>query len=247
MSLGSLNGYGSTIFQTKKALDENSTKPLRQDSEDPVIFTDALKGIEAIKQVGFSTDGIIAANKQFDSPSPEQPNMPGHLRNDYCNPDDQIAIIINKSSSEAYFPPEVIERRDLDEIVNQYMKSPKEETDAWRVFARLWKLQPFQDGNKRTALIAANAAFGTFESENYLVLPFNDLDRADFIIGLMRFYRATDAREEQLAFDRMMDSLPSMSERILALHKPIEESSHFDGKTKRVKEQFRSNTSDRKM
>lgn len=239
-SLGSLNGYGSTVLQTKKALDEKSTKPLRQNSEDAVIFTDALKGIDAIKEIGFSTDGIIAINKQFDSPSPEQPNMPGHLRNSYYNEDDQIAIILDESSQEAYFPPAVIERKDIDEIVNQYLDSSQDEIDAWRVFARLSKLQAFQDGNKRTALIAANAAYGTFDTENYLVLPFNDLDRAEFTINLMRFYRATDELGEQQAFNRMMAMLPNESERLIELHKPIEESDQFDGKTKRFKEQFRS-------
>lgn len=239
-SLGSLNGYGSTVLQTKKALDENSTKPLKQDGEDPAIFTDALKGIEAIKKIGFSTDGIIAVNKQFDSPSSEQPNIPGHLRNAYYNPDDQIAIILDESSSEAYIPPEVIERKDIDQIVNQYLQSEKEETDAWRVFAQLSKLQPFQDGNKRTALIAANAAYGTFETENYLVLPFNDLDRADFTIGLMRYYSAKDQAAEEQAFDRMIKVLPSRIERITELRKPIKEEPQVDGKTKRFKPQFRN-------
>ncbi|MBX0283845.1 hypothetical protein [Ligilactobacillus salivarius] len=35
-SLGSLNSYGSTVLQTKKALDTNSTKPLRQDNDELV-------------------------------------------------------------------------------------------------------------------------------------------------------------------------------------------------------------------
>ena len=67
-SVGSLNDYGSTALQTKKALDTGSTKPLRQNAADIAIFTDTLKGIDAVKRVGFSTAGIIAINKQFDFP-----------------------------------------------------------------------------------------------------------------------------------------------------------------------------------
>ncbi|MCL8496648.1 hypothetical protein M9195_09255, partial [Apilactobacillus sp. F1] len=133
-SLGSLNNYGSTVLQTKKALDQKSVKPLRQNQDDIAIFTDTLKGIDAVKEIGFSTEGIIAINKQFDSTSNEQPNMPGHLRNAYYNSDDQIAIIIDEASQDAYFPPEVISRADLDNIVNDFEASEKTEEDAWRVF-----------------------------------------------------------------------------------------------------------------
>ncbi|MHC5247421.1 Fic family protein [Enterococcus sp. LJL90] len=239
-SLGSLNGYGSTVLQTKKALDENSTKPLKQNSEDPVIFTDALKGTAAIKETGFSTDGIIAINKQFDSPSDEQPNWPGHLRNGLYNEDDRIAIILDESSQSRYIPKDVITRNNLDGIVTQYQESNHQEEDAWRVFAKLSKLQAFQDGNKRTALIAANAAYGTFKSENYLVLPFNDLDRAEFTINLMRYYQATDESGEDVAFDRMMETLPSKTDRIVELHKPINEESVLEVQTRKMKPQFRS-------
>lgn len=240
VSLGSLNGYGSTVLQTKQALDKKSIKPLQQDIDDIAIFTDALKGIEAIKKTGFSTEGIIAVNRQFDSPSEEQPTMPGHLRNAYYNPDDQIAIIIDEKSQEAYFPPEVVTRADLDEIVADYQASLQTEADAWRVFAKLSKLQAFQDGNKRTALIAANAAYGTFEAENYLILPFNDLDRAEFTIGLMRYYMADDKTSEEKAFQRMTAVLPSTAERVAELHKPVEEKKLPDAKTVHFKPQFRN-------
>lgn len=53
--------------------------------------------------------------------------MPGHLRNAYYNSDDQIAIIIDEVSQDAYFPPEVISRADLDNIVNDFEASEKTE------------------------------------------------------------------------------------------------------------------------
>lgn len=238
-SLGSLNNYGSTVLQTKKALDQKSTKPLRQNADDIAIFTDALKGIEAIKKNGFSTEGIIEINKQFDSPSEEQPTMPGHLRNAFYNSDDQIAIILDRHSNEAYFPPEVISRQDLDQIVDEFDRSDKKETDAWKVFVKLSKLQPFQDGNKRTALIAANGALNTFETGDYLTLPFNDLDRVDFTTSLMRYYRANTVDEEQLAFNRLLGTLPTKKERERALREPIIESKLTDSKTYKIKSQLR--------
>lgn len=237
-SLGSLNNYGSTVLQTKKALDLNSTKPLRQDEDDIAIFKDTLKGIKVIKETGFTVDGIIEVNKQFDSPSQEQPSMPGHLRNAYYNPDDRICIVIDERSQDAYFPPEVVTKQDLEDIVNEFKHSSKTESDAWKVFAKISKLQPFQDGNKRTALIAANSALDTFESEQYLVLPFNDLDRVDFTINLMRYYKATTPDQEERAFKRMLMTLPSEKERSIFLTSPIEEP---DLRTKQFKSkpQFR--------
>lgn len=231
-SLGSLNDYGSSVLQTKKALDTHSTKHLRQNNDDIAIFKDSLKGIDVIKKTGFSTDGVIAINKQFDSQSDEQPSMPGHLRNAYYNEDDRIGIVIDKKSHEYYTPKEIVTRADIDEIVEQFNNSPKSERDAWTVFAELAKLQPFQDGNKRTALIAANAALGSLESENYLVLPFNDLDRVDFTVGLMRYYVASNKDERIAAFNRMMDVLPSENERLRELSKPIE---GFDEEAKTIK------------
>lgn len=238
-SLGSLNGYGSTLAQTKKALDLRSSQPLNQHGEDVAIFEDTLKGIAAVKEKGFSVDGIIAINSAFDSPSDEQPNWPGHLRNAYYNEDDRIGITIDQSAKETYFPPEIVRRDDLQKIVDNYKESPKKEKDAWKVFADLSKLQPFQDGNKRTALIAANAAYGTFERENYLVLPFNDLDRGEFTISLMRYYDAKNPTDEAKYLDKMVDLLPSDRER--ELHRPII-SDGSQGKTRvaRVKPQFRN-------
>lgn len=237
-SLGSFNEYGSTLLQTKEALDLRSTKVLKQDGDDVAIFEDALKGIGKIKQLGFNTDGIIAVNKEFDSKSDEQPKWPGHLRNAYYNEDDRIGIATDSKTHQAFVPKDQITRTDLDEIVNQYDRSTKKERDAWVVFARLAKLQPFQDGNKRTALIVANAAYGSLESEDYLVVPFDDLDRADFMLGLMRYYVAQDEESEEKAFDRMMSVLPSTREREMELSKPIVAAPQ-NVQTIRLKPQFR--------
>lgn len=244
-SLGSLNNYGSSVYQTKKALDLKSTKPLRQNRDDIAIFVDSLKGINAIKEKGFSVDGIIEVNKQFDSPSEEQPKLPGHLRNSYYNEDDRIAIVLDQASQEHYFPKEIISRDDLQEIVDQFEQSERTEKDAWWVFARLAKLQAFQDGNKRTALISANAAYVTLDSENYLMVPFHDIKRLEFTFNLMSFYRAKDHLEEEQAFEGLYRTLPSKKERELYLRQPIEERNvGQDLSTFRVKSELRSTEKD---
>ncbi|MFC6261017.1 Fic family protein [Levilactobacillus fujinensis] len=230
-SLGSLNDYGSTVAQTKQALDLKSSQPLNQSGEDIAIFQDALGGIAAVKQTGFSVAGIIAINCAFTTPSVEQPTLPGHLRNGFYNADDRIAITIDSRARLSYFPPEVVTQANLQTIVTAFQESKQDEVAAWRVFADLAKLQPFQDGNKRTALIAANAAANTWAHENYLVLPFNDLDRVDFTTALMRYYLATDKSASQLAFDRMMAVLPSNREQ--QLHRPI--SSTEDARPQQVR------------
>jgi hypothetical protein len=240
-SLGSLNNYGSSVYQTKKALDLKSTKPLRQNVDDIAIFVDSVKGINAIKKKGFSVDGIIEVNKQFDSPSDEQPILPGHLRNSYYNEDDRIAIVIDQASQEYYVPKEIVTREDLQEIVDQFNKSEKTEKDAWLIFARLTKLQAFQDGNKRTALITANAAYGALDTESYLMIPFHDIKRLEFTISLISFYRAKNAIEEQEAFERLYQTLPSKKEREIYLRQPINEPNHSqDMSTYRIKSELRS-------
>ncbi|WP_461243448.1 Fic family protein [Secundilactobacillus muriivasis] len=240
-SLGSLNNYGSTVYQTKQALDLKSTAPLRQHTDDIAIFTDALKGMQAIQKIGFNTDGIIAINQQFDTESDEQPNWPGHLRNAMYNEDDRVAIGVSSDGKERYFPPEIVTKNDLNKIINQYQHSRRHESDAWRVFAQISKLQPFQDGNKRTALIAANAANGSLDDGNYLILPINDLDRADFTLGLMRYYVADTTEQEEIALQRMLSLLPSTSEKKRLLNQPIidDKNTTTNQKTIHYKPQFR--------
>lgn len=220
VSFGSMNDYSSTVLQTKRALDLNDITKLNKNSDAGILY-DAVDGIEAAKKYGFSTDGIIAINKTFVHSPDEDPKLPGHLRNSkYYHPDDEVVIITDPhgSAKDAYFAPADVTRKDLDEIVEEYNKSSRTVKDAWRVFAQISKLQPFQDGNKRTALISANAAKDTWSSQEYLTLPFNNIDHADFMVNLIRFYIATDKNKEELALDRMVSVLPSSGEVQSHLH-----------------------------
>ena len=70
-----------------------------------------------------------------------------------------------------YTLPEIVTEGILQEMIDRFDTSEYTTKDGWRVFADLAKMQPFQDGNKRTALIAANEAMGAFETQDFLVLP----------------------------------------------------------------------------
>lgn len=235
-SFGSMNNYKSSVLQTKRVLDNEVGAKLPKN--DTAILYDALDGISAIEDKGFNSDGIIAVNKAFTYSENEDPQLPGHLRNAFYNPDDAIMIVTdpNGTSRGAYSAPDVVKKKDLDNIVIEFNKSKKTRRDGWKVFAKISKLQPFQDGNKRTALIAANAAMNTWDKQNYLVLPFNNIDHAEFMVNLMRFYVAETDVDEEKALDKIMTTLPSEKE--VNLHLPLtkeEKENPLDLKTKRIK------------
>ena len=208
-SFGSMNNYKSSVLQTKRVLDNEVGAKLPKN--DTAILYDALDGISAIEDKGFNSDGIIAVNKAFTYSENEDPQLPGHLRNAFYNPDDAIMIVTdpNGTSRGAYSAPDVVKKKDLDNIVIEFNKSKKTRRDSWKVFTKISKLQPFQDGNKRTALIAANSAMYTWDNENYLVLPFNNIDHAEFMVNLMRFYVAETDVDEEKALDKIMTTLSS--------------------------------------
>ncbi|RHX82565.1 hypothetical protein DSY27_02440 [Lactobacillus helveticus] len=214
VSFGSMNDYSSTVLQTKCALDLHDLTKLSHQQHDSGIFKDALDSIAAAKKFGFSSKGIIEINKSFTHSEDEDPDKPGHLRRASYNPDDAIVIVTdpNKTAKGAYFAPEEVYLTDLDKIVNEYNSFNKTKKDAWRVFAKISKLQPFQDGNKRTALIAANSAHNTWITKNYLTLPFDGIDHIQFMLDLMRFYRATTKDQEEEMLDRMLATLPNDKE-----------------------------------
>lgn len=172
-ALGSLNGYASTIAETKRALEMRNAQVLTRGQNDAIIFADAVKAIDAVHELPLTVDTIIRINKSFDGGGDEQP-MPDYLR------------------------------ADIQAIIDEWHNSLKLGEDAWRLFARLAKLQPFQDGNKRTALIAANLAFGAYSTDNYLLIPARTADRYRFTADLMDYYVADDDGDAEVVFQRML-------------------------------------------
>lgn len=248
VSFGSMNDYSSTVLQTKRALDFHDLSQLEHQHHDGGILKDALDGIAVAQNMGFSTKSIIEINKALIHSKNEDPNIPGHLRKASSNPDDAVVIVTdsNGTAKGAYYAPETVYPQDLDNIVNEFKSSEQSVKDAWRVFAELSKLQPFQDGNKRTALITANTALNTWGSKDYLILPFDNIEHAAFMVNLMRFYRATTKEQENMALARMVDTLPSPKEVQCYLSNSMEQKNEDINKlkNKRVKSFFKKKNLD---
>ena len=119
-----------------------------------------------------------------------------------------------------YTLPEIVTEGILQEMIDRFDTSEyttfdtSEYTtkDGWRVFADLAKMQPFQDGNKRTALIAANEAMGAFETQDFLVLPLQPESNTKFIGLLMRYYLTDDATQQDRLLDEMVSLTPGTVE-----------------------------------
>ncbi|MFQ6324118.1 Fic family protein [Lactococcus garvieae] len=191
-NLGQFNDYGSTVAQTQKALEIGSSHPLNANNDDKVIFEDTLKAIKTVLPMAFDAQSIITINSQFTGDSDEQPYHPGKLRWALQDPRDKIYVPLWPSiegGAVNYVPPTTIDEEDLTDIVSEWEESSKEIRDAWKIFARLAKLQPFQDGNKRTALIAANHALGALATQDYIMPPTGRHYKI-FMDNLMTFYGA---------------------------------------------------------
>lgn len=251
-AFGSLNDYGSTLVATKQALDHHDLKLLDGPNSDQGIFADALAGIEAIQKLGPTVDGIIAVNAAFTNAPGEDPGWPGHLRNGYYNEDDRISIIIDYRIDERgrkmpnpYFPPDQVTRGMLQAVIEEYQNSSPEELKStlagWRVFARLAKMQPFQDGNKRTALIVANSITGALTTQKYLVPPINDLDNTEFTINLMRYYQAERPDQEEIFVKRLVALAPDSEQRQQAWQEEKNrQNNKIDLATRKIKPLFRN-------
>lgn len=111
-----------------------------------------------------------------------------------------------------YTLPEIVTEGILQEMIDRFDTSEYTTKDGWRVFADLAKMQPFQDGNKRTALIAANEAMGAFETQDFLVLPLQPESNTKFIGLLMRYYLTDDATQQDRLLDEMVSLTPGTVE-----------------------------------
>ncbi|RVU71113.1 MULTISPECIES: Fic family protein [Lactobacillus] len=213
ISWGKFNNFTGSFEEVKRVIDTIDVKFL-ESKKDQDLMNDALAGIKIAKEITFDTDGIIAINKALHHSDEEDPAIPGHLRNAKENHNDAVIIMTDPYGSDkgAYFPSDVVTKEDLDQIVDRFKASKQTNFDGLRLFAELSKLQPFQDGNKRTALLAVNTALNTWKNENYFILPFDEIDFAQFSLGLMRYYRADNEDEEEQALKLMQMSLPKKSD-----------------------------------
>lgn len=79
--------------------------------------------------------------------------------------------------------PEIFEQK-LSEAIDDDKFTPAEK--ASRAFLNIDKLQPFPDGNKRTALLVANRTL--IDSDHILLVPYTDAEYQEFMQKLEQFY-----------------------------------------------------------
>lgn len=89
------------------------------------------------------------------------------------------------------FEPPEIDEAGLDALITQTLNAPNDAERAIELFLRLAKAQPFEDGNKRTAILAANAYLVGRGGDVLLAVPFSETDpavSAAFNEALARWY-----------------------------------------------------------
>lgn len=75
--------------------------------------------------------------------------------------------------------PKPVNDADLKRIVDTAMAQPDPREQALALFVEIAKAQPFEDGNKRTALFVANSVLIRESDPELLVVPVDDVDDVD--------------------------------------------------------------------
>jgi hypothetical protein len=100
-------------------------------------------------------------------------------------------IVVRLEDGSLYTPP-VPDGRRLDAMVRRAGESAGTIRDAARLFAVLAKAQPFGDGNKRTALLAANGLLVEARRAQPITVPTDPGDVRTFNRLLSHWYRSDD-------------------------------------------------------
>ncbi|WP_445450852.1 Fic family protein [Enterococcus faecalis] len=179
-SVAQYDGYNTSILQTQKNLSSNKEEWQFTNENDRYIFEDLVKAIHyASNQSELTVEVFKGINAQMDSHKEGQPDEPGQLRH-------KVEIHLGD-----YIPPRTV----TEKMVQREISAVKGVTveDGWELYARLAKLQAFDNGNKRTALISANLLIGSLkgETQTFLTIP-TDFRRTQFDANLMYFYMADD-------------------------------------------------------
>lgn len=86
-----------------------------------------------------------------------------------------------------YIPP-IPDEETITTLLTDATASPGRLADAARLFALLAKTQPFGDGNKRTALLAANGLLIMRHTPHILTVPVTDPAKQEFNTKLSAWY-----------------------------------------------------------
>lgn len=177
-SVAKYDGYNTSVLQTQKNLSSNKKDRKFSNPSDEYIFDDLVKAIEyASKQDKVTVDVLKKINGKMNSKKEGQPENPGVLR-------ENVEVHAGE-----YVPPKTVREATVKKAIDT-VKEPSI-ASAWELYARLAKLQPFDDGNKRTALIAANLFIGSLngKNDNYLIIP-TDFRRTQFDANLVYYYHS---------------------------------------------------------
>lgn len=90
-----------------------------------------------------------------------------------------------------YYPP-VPERDEMENAIERLTSGEGTLSEASGLFAYLARMQPFGDGNKRTALLAANGLLMMRDTGRSLIVPTEDPDRSTFNDMLAAWYLEDD-------------------------------------------------------
>lgn len=193
-SVAQYEGYNTSVLQTQKNLATHKDEWIFSTESDRYIFEDLFKAIQyASAQEKVTVEVVKGINAQMNSKMSGQPESPGELRQN-------VPIHVGD-----YVPAETVTetmlQRQLEAVTGNTIQA------GWELYARLSKLQPFDDGNKRTALISANLLVGslTDNSKEYLVIPM-DFRKTKFDASLVYYYMADDWD------DHMPDEQDSLSD-----------------------------------
>ncbi|MUH60524.1 Fic family protein [Bifidobacterium canis] len=108
---------------------------------------------------------------------------PGELRN-------QANIMVRTMAGD-YIPP-IPDAVQIKKILDAANESSGSQTDTARLFVSLARMQPFGDGNKRTALLAANGLLLMHGEDKAMIVPTADPERHEFNRLLGNWYMQDD-------------------------------------------------------
>jgi hypothetical protein len=179
-SVAQYEGYNTSVLQTQKNLSTSKEFWEFASESDKFVFEDLVRAIHFASQHDSLTLEVFKGiNAQMNSKADGQPEEPGVLRKD-------VPIFVGDYMPPKTVTPQMVER-ELSAVTNHTVEG------AWELYARLAKLQAFDNGNKRTALISANLFYGSLsgKKETVLTIP-TDYRRAQFDANLMFYYVADD-------------------------------------------------------
>ncbi|MDR1606064.1 MAG: Fic family protein [Streptococcaceae bacterium] len=204
--IGQYDGYNTSILQTEKNLEKHPENRVFASESDRYIFEDLLKAINYAKGLSnLTSQDVLAINAQMDSKQPGQPEAPGVLR-------DHLPIHVGD-----YVPPETVTLPMLDRQLQAVQGQTPQ--SGWELYARLAKLQAFDNGNKRTALVASNVLVGSLSGKTslYLTVPI-DYRKLRFDANLMDYYLADDwddhLPDEDFALQQFIEFASQLTESV---------------------------------